>query len=85
MPKPCKFPSLDSCQKRFLWTHKGVGLAPHPVIGLVVQVRDAEKFPQALGFEGLIFFSGSRVSVSQPVEEDGGDKRLAELEIACEV
>ena len=22
MPEPCKFASLDSCQKRFLWTHK---------------------------------------------------------------
>ena len=21
MPEPCQFPSLDSCQKRFLWTH----------------------------------------------------------------
>ena len=21
MPKPYEFPSLDSCQKRFLWTH----------------------------------------------------------------
>ena len=21
MPDPCKLPSLDSCQKRFLWTH----------------------------------------------------------------
>ena len=21
MPEPCKFPSLDNCQKRFLWTH----------------------------------------------------------------
>ena len=27
MPKPCKFPSLDSCQKRWLWTHKEVDLA----------------------------------------------------------
>ena len=53
MPEPCKFPSLDSCQKRFLWTHKEVDLAPHPVVGLVLQVGDAEKFPQALGFEGL--------------------------------
>ena len=43
--KPCKFPSLDSCQKRFLWTHKGVDLAPRPVIGLVLKVGDAEKFP----------------------------------------
>ena len=27
--EPCKFPSLDCCQKRFLWTHKEVDLAPH--------------------------------------------------------
>ena len=30
MPEPSKFPFLDSCQKRFLWTHKDVDLAPHP-------------------------------------------------------
>ena len=24
MPEPCKFPSLDSCPKNFLWTHNGV-------------------------------------------------------------
>ena len=38
MPDPCKFASLDSCQKRFLWIHKGADLAPHPVVGLVVVV-----------------------------------------------
>ena len=27
-PQPCKFPSLDSCQKRFLRTQKEVDLAP---------------------------------------------------------
>ena len=53
MPEPCKFPSLDSCQKRFLWTQKEVDVAPHPVVGLVFQVGDAEKFPQALGFDCL--------------------------------
>ena len=53
MPEPCKCPSLGRCQKRFLRTHKGVDLAPHPVVGLVLQVGNAEKFPQALGFEGL--------------------------------
>ena len=57
MPEPCKFPSLDRCQKKFLWTHKEVDLAPHPVVGLVLQVRDAEKFPQAFGFESLDPFS----------------------------
>ena len=38
MPEPFKFPSLGNCQKRFLWTHKEVDLAPHPVVGLVFQV-----------------------------------------------
>ena len=31
-----KFPSPDSCQKRFSWMHKEVNLVPHPVIGLVL-------------------------------------------------
>ena len=81
MPKPCKFPSLDSCQKRFLWTHKELYLGPHPVGGLVLQVRDADKFPQALGFEslGLFFFPFFfQVSKKGPCltakEEDGDDK-----------
>ena len=57
MPEPCKFPSLDTCQRRFLRTHREVDLASHiVVIGLVLQMRDAEKFPQALGFEGWDIF-----------------------------
>ena len=36
-----------------MWTHKRVYLAPHPAVSLVLQVGDAEKFPQALGFGGL--------------------------------
>ena len=72
----CKFPSLDSCQKRFLWTHREADLAPHSVIGLVLKEEDTGKFSQALGFESLdlflsLFFfffseSASRVHVSQP-------------------
>ena len=38
MPEPCKFPSLESCQKRFSWTHKEVYLAPQPDVGLVLYV-----------------------------------------------
>ena len=34
----CQFPSLDSCQKKFLLTHKEVDLALHPVLDLVLQV-----------------------------------------------
>ena len=51
-PDPCKFPSLDDCQKRFLWTHKEVDLAAHLFAGLVLQ-GDVETFPQALGLESL--------------------------------
>ena len=84
MPKPCKFPSLDSCQ--ILWTHKEVDLAPHLVVGLVLQVGDRKKFPQALGFESLDPFF--RVSKQGPcftaIEEHGGNKRLLKLESACE-
>ena len=56
MPELCKFPSLDSCQKRFPWTHKEVDLALHPVIGLMLQVGYAEKFPRAPDVESLDFF-----------------------------
>ena len=33
--EPFKFPSLDSCQRRFLWTHREVDLALHPFVGLL--------------------------------------------------
>ena len=32
MPEPCKFPSLDIWQKKFLWLHREVDLALHPVL-----------------------------------------------------
>ena len=46
---------------------KEVDLAPYPVVGLLLQVGDAEKFPQAVGCESLDSFteSASRVHVSQ--------------------
>ena len=85
MQEPCKFLSLDSCQKRFLWTHKEVALVLLPVVGLVLQVEDAEKFPEALGLENLDPFLG--VSEQGPclnaIKEDGGDKRLAQLQLDC--
>ena len=40
MPEPCELSSLDSCQKRSLWTNKEVDLAPNPVVGRVFQVGD---------------------------------------------
>ena len=41
------------CQERFLWTHEGLDFASQPVVGIVLQVGDSEKFTQALGYEGL--------------------------------
>ena len=42
-----------------MWTHKDVDLALHPVVGPLLQVGGAEKFPQALGFH-----------VSEPLTKD---------------
>ena len=53
LPEPWLFQSLDSTNNRFLWTHKKVDLALHPVVDLVLQVGDAEKLPHALGFASL--------------------------------
>ena len=80
MSKPCTFLSLGHCQKRFPWTHKGIDLAPHPVVGFLLQEGDTEKFPHALGFKSLdLFFSQQAGSMLHSQEEDGGDKRLVKL------
>ena len=86
MPEPCQFPSLDSCQKRLQWTHEEADLPSHPVVGLVFQVGDAEKFPSALGFESMDpFFLQSQQarSIFYSRRTRCSDKRLAEIELAC--
>ena len=77
--------SLDSCQKRFLRTHKKVDLAPHTVVGLVVQVRNTEKFPHALDFDSLgpLFRVSKQGPCFTAIDEDGSDKSLVQLELAC--
>ena len=84
MPELCKFLSLDSCQKSFLWTHKKV-LAPYLVIGLMLQVGEAVTFPKALGFESLgPFFQNQRAGAMFHSHRGGwrDDKRLVQLELA---
>ena len=78
MPGPCKFPSLGSCQK--MWT-----LAPHLVVGLVLQVGGAQTFPHTVGFESRdrFFQSQEAGTMFHSLEEDGGGKRLVKLEPAC--
>ena len=120
MPELCKFPFLDSCQKRFLLTYKEVDLALHPVIGLALGFAWMALFMLQPNFRIQISwkatknvfdvhfecdFSSFRIQTfnwSHPwcekpgsfsesrlagpfytaIEEDGGDKRLVQLELA---
>ena len=52
MNETCEFPSLDSCQKKFLSAHKEVDLALHPVVGLVQQMEMRSSF-YTLDFKNL--------------------------------
>ena len=90
MLEPCKFPYLDNCQKRFLWTYKEVDLVPHPVFGLVLQIGDGRSFLGYLVWKIWIFFFFFFLKVRKQsqyftaTEEGGNDKRLVQLEFACE-
>ena len=70
---------------RFLLTHKKADTAPHPIVVFMLQAGDVEKFPQALGFDGLDPFLriSKQGSCFTAIEEDEGDNRLVELELAC--
>ena len=76
MPEP--FPSLDSCQKRFLWAHKEVDLALPLFVILVLQEENAEKFPQAFWSRKPFFLSfffqsqraGLRCTIFKPYFND---------------
>ena len=65
---------LLTVARRVPGTHKEVDLTPHPVVGLVLKVGDAEKFPRHLVSKAWILFflsfflseSASRFHVSQP-------------------
>ena len=70
--------------EEFLWTNEEVDPTLQPVFGLVLQVGDAEKFPQALSFKSLdLLFKVSKLGPClTALVEDAGDKRLVELELA---
>ena len=53
--KPRQLPSPDGCHERFLGTHETPEQAPHTVTGVVLSVRNAERFPQASGLQCLIW------------------------------
>ena len=53
MTEPCNLPSLDSCRRMFPVGPRRADHVPHPVVGLVLQAGDAEKFLRALDLESL--------------------------------
>ena len=68
-PEPCKFPSFDSCQEELpVCPTRKLTLFRSPVVGLVLQVGNAETFPQHLFLTAWITFSvsSSRIYVPQP-------------------
>ena len=83
MPELCEFPSLDSCPKRSLSTHKG----PCFALGRwsCAPSGRREKFPQALGFERLIPYLRVRkpCPASMAIKKDGDDKGLIQLGLVC--
>ena len=79
MLEPCKFPSPNSWQRRFLWTHKEVGPVLHPVIGFAFQVGAPEEFPSALSFKSLDPSFQSQQAGSMYHSHGGGWRRQAEL------
>ena len=83
-PSSCKFPSLDSCQKRFLWTHEEVDFAPHPVVGLVQWEIWRSSLLHLVSKDWIFFSVSKQVPCFTAIEEDGGDRRLVQLELACE-
>ena len=73
MPEPCKFPSLDSCQKCSCGpTRKLIFSAPS--LCPLLRVGDAEKFHQALGFENMHPFFFSQQAGSKFHSQRGGWK-----------
>ena len=71
-------------KKMFLWIHKEVDLAPHPVVDLVLQVEVRRSFLRHLISKAwFLFFSQRAGPCFTAIEEDGGDKRFVELELAC--
>ena len=66
-------------------THKEADFAPASNRWSCAPVGDAEKFPQAIGYESLGPLL--RVNTQGPcltaIERGGSDKRLVQLELAC--
>ena len=68
-------------------TQKEADLASHPVVGLVLQVRDVEKLRFRMHLVSKVWILFFRVSKQGPcftaIEENGDGKRFVALALAC--
>ena len=87
MPGPCKFPSFDSCQKRFLLTTKNLILLRTQSLALCSKWEIRRSFLMHLVSKSLdpFFRVGKQGPCFTAIEKNGGDKRLVELELARNV
>ena len=70
IPEPCKFPCLDSCQKKLPWRHKEVDLAQQLIVGFV------EKLAQSVESLNPFLRVSTQSSCFTATEENRGDRRL---------
>ena len=69
MPEPCKFPFLDSCYNRFIWTHKGVKSCFAPSHGSCAPRRRSGEVSKSIAKQTVMcFFSKSCHVASMPPE-----------------
>ena len=77
MPEPCKFPSLDSCQKRFLWTHKEADVAqsasrvhvsqPQRTMEVTRDLLSLNLLTKLMVLHRQILFSLAIVAIAEPI------------------
>ena len=66
-PQHASFNLLTVARRGSCGPTREVDLAPHPVAGLVLQIENVEKFPQALGFESLDPFLSQKKKLNKYV------------------
>ena len=86
MAKPCKLLPLNSGEERFLSSHKTFSFVPHIFIGIMLLVGDTKELSQAFILKCLYpsFCLSKECPGLTPVEEDGDDQGLVELELGLE-
>ena len=79
------FISWQLCQERFLWIHKEVELAAHPVVGRTPgrRCREVSSCTCFRKSGSSIIRVSKQGTCFTAIKEDGGNKRRVQFELAC--